>query len=129
MQGTVSVMTLCNWVFMHSQVHLICILKNCACCSCCVVLSNVDVKGLRVSCGETKTPDAWSSEQILLQCKQRSFRYSLFFPHYLCMMYLLLCSKETLCHEYSCYDGCLDFGLVQTCVLTPVCCAPGSELP
>lgn len=57
MQRTISVMTLCNWVFMHWQAYLICILKICACCSCCGVQSNVDVvKGFRVSCGETKTP-------------------------------------------------------------------------
>lgn len=100
-QGTVSVMTLCNWVFMHWQAYWICILKNCACCSCCVVQGSADVvKGLRVSCGETKTPGAWSSEQILFQCKQRSFEYSLLFPHHLCVMYLLLHSKETLCHEW-----------------------------
>lgn len=130
MQRTVSVMTLCNWVFMHWQAYLICILKICACCSCCGVQSNVDVvKGFRVSCGETKTPGASSSEQILFPCKQMSFEYSLLlFPCYLCMMYLLLHSKETLCHECSCYDRCLDFGLVQTCILIPVCCAPGSEL-
>lgn len=129
MQGTVSVMTLCNWVFMHWQAHLICILKNCACCSCCVVQSNVDVvKGLRVSCGETKTPGASSSEQILLQCKRRSLNIHSSF-HIISVWCACCCIAKKLCHECSRYDGCLDFGLVQTCVLTPVCCVPGSELP
>lgn len=129
MQGTVSVMTLCNWVFIHWQAYLICVLKNYACCSCCVVQSNVaGVKGLMVSCGKTKTPGASSSEQILLQCKQKSLNIHSSF-HIISVWCTCCCVAKRLCHECSCCDGCLDFGLVQTCVLTPVCCAPGSELP
>lgn len=43
-------------------------------------------------------------------------------------MYLLLRSKEAVMSVAAVMDAWI-LGLVQTCVLNPVCCALGSELP